>query len=90
MLLLIILLEAVVCRQDIRRNDEVIRGRAEGPEIGAENHDAECNVHIIMILLHPLLELISEILAETHIFNDRSEQHRFDKRTETHTSEHAL
>lgn len=64
MLCLVVLLEAVVGGEDILWNDEVDGGRAEGPEVRAENHDAEVEVAVFrMGHLHLLLELTSEILT---------------------------
>lgn len=46
MLCLVVLLEAVVCGEDILRDDEVDGGRAEWPKVRAENHDAEVEVAV--------------------------------------------
>lgn len=46
MLCLVVLLEAVVGGEDILRDDEVDGGRAEWPEVRAENHDAEVEVAV--------------------------------------------
>ena len=38
------------------------------PEFGSKDHNAECNVHIIVVLLHTFLKLIGQVLAKTHIW----------------------
>lgn len=64
---LVVLLETVIGWQDFCGNYKFMPGRVQGPEICAENHDAEANVHVVVVLCHPFFELIGEILAKTHI-----------------------
>ena len=42
---------------------EVVRWGVEWPEVRAEDHDAEGDVHVVMVLLHALLEVIRQVLA---------------------------
>lgn len=46
MLCLVVLLEAVVGREDILWDDKVDGGRAEGPEVRAKDHDTEIEVTV--------------------------------------------
>lgn len=70
MLCLVVLLEAVVCGEDILWNDEVDGGRAEWPEVRTENHDTEIEVAVFrMGHLHLFLKLTSEILTKTHVYD---------------------
>ena len=66
-LLLVVLRETVVKGQDIGGDDEVMLGRSERPEVRTEDHDAEVDVHVVMVLLHTFLELVREILAQAHV-----------------------
>lgn len=67
MLLLVVLRKSVINGKNVSGDDEVTGRWVEWPEVGTEDHDAEGNVHVIMVLLHTLLELISKILTETHV-----------------------
>ena len=67
MLLLVVLRETVIRRKDVLRDDELVRGGVEWPEVRAEDHDAERDVHVVMVLLHALLEVVREVLAQGHI-----------------------
>jgi hypothetical protein len=53
---------------DISRDDETIFWWIEGPEVGAEHHDAEVDVHVVVVLFHTLFERVGQILAETHVY----------------------
>ncbi len=65
---LVIVLEPFVCRQDVLRDMEIVRRRAQRPEVRSENHNAERQVAVFrMRLLHTSLELVREILTERHI-----------------------
>lgn len=67
MLGLVVLLEALVRGLDGGGNDEAVLGGVEGPEVGAEDHDAEGDVHVVVVLLHALFEGVREIFAQTHV-----------------------
>lgn len=64
MLRLVVFLEPFVGWLDFSGNDELVVRSGEGPEVRAENHDTEVDVHIIVVLLHSLLEGIGEVLAQ--------------------------
>ena len=77
MLHLIIPLEAVVCREDLLRDCELVCGRMKWPEVRAEDHDTETDLIVIGVgLLDASLELLSEVLTQTHICHPSSAQER--------------
>jgi hypothetical protein len=53
---------------DISQDDETIFWWIEGPEVGAKHHDAEVDVHVVVVLFHTLFERVGQILAETHVY----------------------
>jgi len=64
---LVVLLESVVSGEDFGGDNKFVVGRIEWPEVGSEDHDAETNLHVVVILFHSALERVGEIFAETHI-----------------------
>ena len=42
-------------------------GGIEGPKVGIEHHDIKVKVCIFVFPLHLLIELISEVFAQTHV-----------------------
>ena len=65
---LVVSLEAIVYRDDCLRDDEVVRWRVQRPEVRAKDHDAEVDVVVVVVLCHALLKLLSEVLAERHVW----------------------
>ena len=74
MLALVVPLEALVRRQDLARNCEVVRRRVERPEVRTKYHDGEVDLEVggLVCLLHALLELVCEILGQVHVCKERS------------------
>ena len=68
MLLLVVLGETFIRGKDISGNSKLMIRGIKGPEVGSKDHNAECNVHIIVVLLHTFLKLIGQVLAKTHIW----------------------
>ena len=60
---LVVLLESVVGRENLDRNDKVVWGWVQGPEVSTEHHYTEGDVHIVVILRHAVLEGIGKIFA---------------------------
>lgn len=46
-----------------------MRRRVEWPEVGTKDHDIKGDLHVIVVLLHPFLERIGEILTQAHVCN---------------------
>jgi len=67
MLRLVVFGEAVIRRENLGRNNEVVVGCIEGPNVRTKNYNGEVDVHVIMIL-HTRLKLISKVFAETHVY----------------------
>jgi hypothetical protein len=63
MLHLIVPLETVVCCLHFLGDDEVMSGWVKRPEVGAQDHDAEADVYVVVGLFHSSFELIREVLA---------------------------
>ena len=66
-LVVVVSTESFVGREDVFRDVEVVWRGTERPEVRAEDHDGEGNVHIVLRLLHFFFELVREILAQGHI-----------------------
>ena len=66
---LVVPLEAAIGYCDLSRDDEVISGCVEGPQVGTKNHDAERHdiMGVRVILHHAKFERIREIFAKTHV-----------------------
>ena len=64
--------------------------RHEWPEVRSEDHNVEVDVHVVVVVLHALLEVVREILGQRHIYNEELSAHRREKDHECHTTEHAL
>ncbi len=71
MLDLVIFLEADVCVEDFDRNDKMMGGRAERPDVGSEDHDAEGNVGAAMCSCHMIFECSGKILAQACVYSRR-------------------
>jgi hypothetical protein len=69
--LLVVFLESIVRWQDFCRDNKVVVGSAQWPEIGSKDHDTEVDVHIVVVRLHAFLELIGKILAQAHICKEK-------------------
>ena len=66
-----------------------MRGWIEWPEVGTEDHDAEVDIVVVMILLHAFLELVSQIFTETHVCRP-AHQREFASLQRALTSKHPL
>lgn len=67
MLRLVVELKAVVGFVQVFRDIKLVAWRCEWPKVGAQNHGCEIDVIWIRSSLLSLLELLRQVLAETHI-----------------------
>jgi hypothetical protein len=73
---LVVILESIVGGKDVGRDSEGVGRRAQRPEVGSQDHNGKVDIlSIIVRLVHALLELSGQILAETHILNDAQIRH---------------
>lgn len=67
MLDLIISLEQIVRRLQLRWDDEVVARWIQRPDIRSEDHDSETDLGFTVTLRHTFPELVCEVLAKTDV-----------------------
>jgi hypothetical protein len=90
MLGLVVELKAVVSFVQVFRNIELVAWRCERPEVGTQDHDCEIDIVRIWSSLLSLLELLRQVLAETHIWKILSIKTQLLETTRCPTREHPL
>jgi len=70
MLVLVVPSEPFVRGEDLTRDDEFVRGSVERPEVGTEDPYTKVDVttSVVARLFDKLVELVGQILAQTHIW----------------------